>query len=240
MTIDGGSTSVDSVGKYRIIPFLKFKGVKVIDYAIVTHTDTDHISGLIEMIEETDTGIKVRNIVLPNIELKDEKYLELVELAHQYGVNILYISKGDEFKLGQVGFKCLYPPANTMVADKNDSSTVLNVTYGDFSVLLTGDISSLPEVDIMNSLLPKYTLLKVAHHGSKYSTTEEFLTKVKPLYSVISVGENNMYGHPSREVLDRLSDADTTVLRTDYSGGISVKVDKSGKKMKIHEYIEKK
>lgn len=239
VTIDGGSTSVESVGKYRIIPFLKSKGIKVINYAIITHTDTDHISGLMEMIEEGDIGVKVKNIVLPNIGLKDEMYLELIELAHRYDVNVLYISKGDKFKLGQVYFKCLYPVANVKVDDKNDSSTVLSVTYGNFSMLLTGDISTVPEVDITKSLLSRYTILKVAHHGSKYSTSEDFLVRTRPLYSIISVGRNNMYGHPSRELLDRLSDVDTNVLRTDYSGGIIVKAYDKGCKMKIYGYVKR-
>lgn len=230
--VDGGSTSVDSVGQYRIIPFLKAQCIRNIDYAIVTHVDNDHISGLIEMVKESDNnGIKVRNVVLPDIHLKDENYNNLIQEAYQHGVNILYITRGNKLNLGSVNIKCIYPSLTTMAEDRNDYSTVLNVTYGDFSMLLTGDISMKPEAEIKDTIKSHYTVLKVAHHGSKYSTSSEFLYWINPDYSVISVGEHNLYGHPSTETLKRLRQNGSKVLRTDESGGITISTD--GKKMSI-------
>lgn len=221
--VDGGSTSVDNVGKYRIIPFIKAQGVSKIDYAIVTHTDIDHISGLIEIIEESDNnGILIENLVMPNITFKDEMYLDLVELSQRHNINILYISQGEKMSLGEVRIECISPAKELVAEDKNDSSTVLSVTYGDFSMLLTGDISMNIEEEIKEKLLDEYTVLKVAHHGSKYSTSNEFLENINPQCSIISVGENNMYGHPSGEVLKRLEYSKSIVLRTDMCGGITI------------------
>lgn len=230
--IDGGSTSVDGVGQYRIMPFLKSQCIRKIDYAIVTHADTDHISGLMEMIEESDNnGIRIKNLVMPDIQLKDENYVTLIEYAKEHNVNVLYIQSGDKFVFGDVEINCIYPSFTTKAEDRNDYSTVLSVVYGNFSMLLTGDISTESETEIKNMLERHYTILKVAHHGSKYSTSSEFLQWIKPDYSVISVGENNLYGHPSDETLERLNENGSKVMRTDENGGITVSTD--GESMEI-------
>ena len=234
ITVDGGSTSLDNVGKYRIIPFLKSKGIKKIDYAIITHADNDHISGLVEMIVESDNkGVRIKNLVMPDISVKDDAYLQLISLSRNQKVNVLYISKVNKMKFKEVELECLYPSINTMAEDRNDYSTVLNVTYDKFSMLLTGDISTTPEAEIINMLQSRYTILKVAHHGSKYSTSEEFLRKVNPKYSVISVGEHNLYGHPSYETLERLKQIGSRVFRTDECGGITVRTDGEMIKMDV-------
>lgn len=237
ITVDGGSTSVDSVGKYRIIPFFKARCIKEIDYAIVTHTDTDHISGLSEMILASDNnGVKIKNLVMPEIRLKDNTYLGLISLARKHKVNVLYITKGNTLRFGDLEAKCLYPMVSTEAEDRNDYSTVLNVTYDKFSMLLTGDISTAPELEIMDLLQDSYTILKVAHHGSKYSTSKEFLERTKPDYSVISVGKHNLYGHPSYDTLERLKQNGSRILRTDECGGIMLKTD--GKTIDIDKTIK--
>lgn len=234
ITIDGGSTSVTSVGKYRIIPFLQSKCVRRIDYAIVTHADEDHISGLVEMLEQSDEdGIKIKNLVMPNIGLKDENYNDLVQLAEDNGVKVLYIERGNKLLFNSTEIKCIYPEGGIEVEDKNDYSTVLSITIGKFSMLLTGDISTAPEGKIERFLEKQYTVLKVAHHGSKYSTSEEFLHWIMPRYSVISVGENNMYGHPSAEVLERLRKSGSIVLTTKDYGELTFTIDE---KMKVESW----
>ena len=237
ITIDGGSTSVNQVGKYRIIPFMKAKGIKAINYAIVTHTDNDHISGLEEMLIALDNqGVRVKHLVMPDIPLKDETYQNLITLAREHKVKVLYISKGNKLKLGSVEFACRHPSLNTKSDDRNDYSTVLSVTYNQFSMLLTGDISSETEEKVMSTLQNHYTLLKVAHHGSKYSTSEAFLKKITPDYSMISVGEHNLYGHPSGETLERLKQSGSDIFRTDECGGVTVRTD--GKKMRVKKMVE--
>jgi competence protein ComEC len=124
----------------------------------------------------------------------------------------------------------------TNADDRNDYSTVLSVKYKNFSTLLTGDISTEMENQLQDMLASHYTILKVAHHGSKYSTSKNFLQWIKPDYSVISVGANNMYGHPSAETLERLTQSESRILRTDESGGITVWSD--GEQMGIEKMIE--
>lgn len=237
ITIDGGSSSVDKVGKYRIIPYLKAECEKKIDYAIVTHADYDHISGLLELLEQSDkNGIQVKNLVLPDIQLKDASYHQMIRTAIAHKVSVLYITKGNEIKAGNVKIKCIYPSGSNVAEDRNDYSTVLYLSYGRFSMLLTGDISTKPEKEIKALVKNHYTVLKVAHHGSKYSTSNEFLQWVNPDYSVISVGEHNMYGHPSDETLERLKQSGSKVLRTDESGAIVIKMNRN--KMQIEKNIK--
>lgn len=237
ITVDGGSTSVDDVGKYRIIPFLKSQCISQIDYAVMTHADEDHISGLIEMMKTSDsTGVQVKHLVLPDIRQKDEAYQKMIEIAREHGVAVLYITKGNRMKFDHVEVKCVYPAVTTQAADRNDYSTVLEVTYNEFSMLLTGDISSDCETGLKDKLKNHYTVLKVAHHGSKYSTSNEFLQQINPDYSVISVGEHNLYGHPSAETLERLEQNRSQILRTDKSGEIKITTD--GKAMKIQTVIK--
>ncbi len=229
--VDGGSTSVKQVGKYRIIPFLKSEGVKKIEYAVVTHTDADHISGLQEMIEQSDAGgIRIENLILPlvnakNVREKSKAYGELIRKAQQKEIKVILFSKGDGIKSGTVTVRCIHPSSDTQADNINDYSIVLHIAYGPFSMLLTGDISSVQETYLTDEK-HGYTLLKVAHHGSKYSTSEEFLNRIKPTYSIISVGEHNLYGHPSSQVLERLKKRGIKVLRTDENGGITVFVRK--------------
>lgn len=237
ITIDGGSSSVDKVGKYRIIPYLKAECEKKIDYAIVTHADYDHISGLLELLEQSDkNGIQVKNLVLPDIQLKDASYHQMIRTAIAHKVSVLYITKGNEIKAGNVKIKCIYPSGFNVAEDRNDYSTVLHLSYGRFSMLLTGDISTKPEKEIKALVKNHYTVLKVAHHGSKYSTSNEFLQWINPDYSVISVGEHNMYGHPSDETLERLKQSGSKALRTDESGAIVIKMNRN--KMQIEKNIK--
>ena len=235
--IDGGSLSVDDAAKYRIVPFLKYKGISRIDYVFVTHADYDHISGIVEMLKNSNVnGIKIKNLILPDIRLKDENYQSLIETALRNNIKVLYIMSGKVLQFGDVKFKCIYPNITDSAEDRNDYSTVLSVKYNKFSMLLTGDISEKVENKIKDKVESHYTILKVAHHGSKYSTTEKFLSWINPDYSVISVGENNLYGHPHKELLKRLEKSGSSVLRTDKSGGITIKSE--GESMVIEKSIE--
>ncbi len=234
--VDGGSSSIDNVGKYRIIPFLKANKIKKIDYAIVSHTDEDHISGLKEMIIESNTGVKIENIILPNIANIDDNYMKLVGLANKYKINVIYISMGDCLKFGNTNFECLYPVFNQFNEDKNECCIVLNVCIDDFKMLLTGDISMETEEKLVDALYDNYTILKVPHHGSKYSASSKLLEKSNPFCSVISVGKNNMYGHPSEEVLERLKGCKSIIFRTDQNGQISVKYENG--EVYVNRFIE--
>lgn len=238
--IDGGSSDVSGVGKYRIITFLKAKGIRKVDYAIMTHTDKDHISGLVELIESSrqKNGIAIEHLVLPHIEAIDEVYISLVQLAEKQGIKVVYIEKGDVLKDGRMRITCLHPYLDFMPESKNAYSTVLSLEYGAFKALFTGDLEGEGEIEVLHSpYLLDYNILKVAHHGSKNSTSQEFLEKIKPEIAVISCGKGNSYGHPSVELVERLKEAGSQIYNTVYSGAITVLTD--GKKIRIKVFLEK-
>ena len=222
--VDGGSTSEKQVAKNCIVPYLKAEGIGTIDYSIITHTDKDHISGILEILENNNSNrIRIKNLVMPDINMKDDTYNELIEKAKLKKINVLYIKKGDTLSLGKTKIKCIYPETTTTASDKNDYCTVLSVKNKTSKILLTGDISKEIEEKIKDDIEENYTVLKVAHHGSKYSSSEKFLKKVNPKYSIISVGKNNSYGHPGNETMERLRKQGGVIYRTDEKGGITIR-----------------
>lgn len=222
--VDGGSTSEKQVAKNCIVPYLKAEGIGTIDYSIITHTDKDHISGILEILENNNSNrIRIKNLVMPDINMKDDTYNELIEKAKLKKINVLYIKKGDTLSLGKAKIKCIYPETTTTASDKNDYCTVLSVKNKTSKILLTGDISKEIEEKIKDDIEENYTVLKVAHHGSNYSSSEKFLKKVNPKYSIISVGKNNSYGHPGNETMERLRKQGGVIYRTDEKGGITIR-----------------
>lgn len=223
ITIDGGSSDVKNVAKYRMIPCIKASGTGVIDYAVITHADKDHISGIEEILNmNTENGLTIRNLVMPHVSYEDEAYDKLLTAAKTKGIQVLYIKEGDTMKLGKVEIKCIHPDGKYISDNRNDYSTVLSLKYENFSALFTGDIPAEIEKSIINKIDNNYTILKVAHHGSKYSSDMEFLKKVMPAYSVISVGVDNSYGHPGTETINKLKSLNSKILRTDLSGEIEI------------------
>lgn len=222
--VDGGSTSEKQVAKNCIVPYLKAEGIGTIDYSIITHTDKDHISGILEILENNNSNrIRIKNLVMPDINMKDDTYNELIEKAKLKKINVLYIKKGDTLSLGKTKIKCIYPETTTTASDKNDYCTVLSVKNKTSKILMTGDISKEIEEKIKDDIEENYTVLKVAHHGSNYSSSEKFLKKVNPKYSIISVGKNNSYGHPGNETMERLRKQGGVIYRTDEKGGITIR-----------------
>lgn len=222
--VDGGSTSEKQVAKNCIVPYLKAEGIGTIDYSIITHTDKDHISGILEILENNNSNrIRIKNLVMPDINMKDDTYNELIEKAKLKKINVLYIKKGDTLSLGKTKIKCIYPETTTTASDKNDYCTVLSVKNKTSKILLTGDISKEIEEKIKDDIEENYTVLKVAHHGSNYSSSEKFLKKVNPKYSIISVGKNNSYRHPGNETMERLRKQGGVIYRTDEKGGITIR-----------------
>jgi len=245
--IDGGSSDVSKTGIYRIRPYLLARGMDRIDYAIVTHSDKDHTGGLIELIN--DGRIKIKNIILPDIAIKDEAYLNLEKLARHKNIAVSYISSGDIIRDGDLMITCLHPPEGYRTENSNAYSTVLSIQYYDFSMLLTGDLEADGEAMVMEEFFKKqyagnttnqfteYDLLKVAHHGSKNSTSEEFLSYVRPKVAVISCGFGNSYGHPHPELLERLDEIGSNYFITYEKGAITICTD--GERMVLNEYLDK-
>ena len=245
--IDGGSSDVSKVGINRIQPFLLSQGVGEIDYAIMSHSDKDHISGLKELIEKEQ--IDVKNLILPNIVNKDEAYIELENLANEHGITLRYIEAGDAIEDGEIKIICLHPTVDYNATSSNAYSTVLSICYGDFDMLMTGDLEQdgeelitklLKDTDALAgyaiSPVADYDVLKVAHHGSKNSTFDEFLQIINPEVSIVSCGLDNSYGHPHEELLDRLNQIGSDIKITYESGAIMIKTD--GEKLEIQEYLQ--
>jgi competence protein ComEC len=138
--IDGGSADEGRVGTYRIAPFLKSQGIHMLDYAIITHSDQDHINGLTELINEEP--FPIRCLVLPELSHKDEAYLNLEALAIEKGIPVQYIRAGDYIKEGLLEIFCLNPASDDINITSNAGSTVLSVSYGEFDMLLTGDLEA--------------------------------------------------------------------------------------------------
>lgn len=236
--IDGGSSDKKSVGQYQILPYLKYKGISRLDCIFVSHTDDDHISGVCQILEYIGKGLtslRVDRLVLPAWKEEPEAYADLKELAETAGVKVLRGSAGDRMKFGQTMISFLSPPKGASGENVNEEGLVLMIEKGDFKGLFTGDIGMDTEEKLMD-MLGDADFLKVAHHGSRYSTGEEFLDIVMPEVSVISVSSENIYGHPSPDTLKRLGKSGSRVYCTKDSGAVSVKV-KDGR-MEVKTYLE--
>ena len=241
LMIDGGSTSVKEVGKYRIVPFLKYKGISRIDYIFISHSDEDHISGILEILEKDDHfGIDVGCVVLPRINMKDDNYVVLEEEVKDTGLRLSYIGRGDTISVpvgkgATCDIRCLHPYPDYAWVDANDYSEVLELDYMDFEGIFMGDLGEHGE-EIIESGLRDVDYLKVGHHGSKYSSSDGFLERIRPEIAVASAGKNNRYGHPTPETIERLESMGAKVYSTINSGAVTVVSD--GKRVIVEKYLE--
>jgi competence protein ComEC len=224
------------VGQDVIVPFLKSKGVSKLDLLILTHADMDHMGGSLSLLKE----IKVERILLPSVstELTSiEK--ELFKLAKKQKSKISYVYEGINWRVEDNQFHIISPYKNYS-GDKNGGSIVLFAKVGGLNWLFTGDLDKEGEERLMKNY-PEITIdvLKVGHHGSKTSTSNEFIHHYKPKYSIISVGKNNGFGHPHKEVLKILETGGSKIFRTDFDGEITYKFKgKSGTFYKLVPYNE--
>ena len=232
---DGGSSDVKRVGRYRLEPFLKSQGVGELDYVLISHGDGDHMNGVEELIERQDVGVKIRTLVLPAQEAWDEALTSLARKAEKYGICVAVIEPGQSMKEGGMDIMCIQPGGRDTKGDAglepgNAASMVLAVRYGEFDMLLTGDVEGEGEEQLTGRLEKQYPdrtweILKVAHHGSRNSSTEKFLRQVQPAYALISAGKGNRYGHPHKETVERLTDTGSIVYSTQENGAIIAEVE---------------
>jgi len=211
----GGYTESESTGEYITAPYLIKNGVTDIEYVIISHMHKDHIVGLFGLLDK----LKIDNLIIPYGQFDTDDGKEIIEKAKEKNVNVICFTAGDKLKINdKIQFLALSPDENQgKFADSiDDLGIVVRLDYGESSFLFTGDITS----DIENYLIKncpdklEADVLKVAHHGSKYSTSQEFLNVVKPEYSYIPVG-NNTYGHPTPEVITRLKNSGSEIYRAD-------------------------
>ena len=231
---DCGSSSVGKVGKYRLIPFLKYKGYGRIKGIFISHLDEDHMNGIKELLEMApEERIRIEYLFLPESVreiAEDEELLKGLEiLAKKNRIKIAYLKQGDRIKDGAMEFLCLHPEKGEdkwlSSEDRNNQSLVLLIKYHSFDMLLTGDIEEEGEKEMLEYVdLSGLEVLKVAHHGSSGSSHEEFLEVFTPKLSLISCGKNNSYGHPHEETLERLEAVGSEVISTVDGGAITLKL----------------
>ncbi|MCE4046980.1 DNA internalization-related competence protein ComEC/Rec2 [Bacillus sp. Au-Bac7] len=210
------------VGEDTLVPYLKSKGITKIDKLVLTHGDMDHIGGSVALIK----SIPVKQILMPKSSNQpNDKEKEIWELARQKNIPVFFVGEGDGWTNGNSVFQIIAPGRNTVNSSgENDGSIVISAQIGGLSWLFTGDIEENGEEMLLAAQSNLETdVLKVAHHGSKTSTTEAFLEEVNPDIAIISAGKNNRYGHPDKGVLKRLQAKKITVWRTDVNGTISFK-----------------
>ena len=225
--IDGGSADIDSLAKYRLVSALKYEGISQIDCSIITHPDTDHMSGVMDILRSPSCGIEIKRVLIPYVP-DDDKYRELSARCSEAGVEMENAYSGVVLDDGMLKITFLYPEQGFYSDETNDYSAVAVVGFGSFSALFTGDLPAEKEYLVSWPELTGYDLLKVAHHGSRNATSESFLKIVSPETAVISAGVNNQYGHPHSETIERLEQAGAEIYCTSECGEIIVTVDLKG------------
>jgi competence protein ComEC len=220
--IDGGGSAspgrASAIGRSVVVPFLLDSGVSRLDAIVATHPHTDHIQGLEDVLEQ----IRVDRLIIPS--MSDESgFAELFEIAGRKGVPVSRCSNGNVIRLDEkTRFEVVNPEKDCLVDDDtlNNASLVLKLIYGRTDILFTGDAESAAEEEMLAGGAPlDADVIKIGHHGSKTSTSAEFLEKVKPQAAVISVGHNN-FGHPSQATLDLLEQTGVRLFRTDECGAV--------------------
>jgi len=207
---------------------------RTIEAMVLTHPEADHLTGLISVVERYNINQFVANSLVNNRDL----FWELRGQVAEKQIPAYSPKAGDRIKIGDLLFEVKFPQeklgdeivwregaaetqvlsAQAYTGNFNQTAIVLRLVFGDFQALLTGDVGFEQEEKIESAAVD---VLKVAHHGSKYSTSKEFLEKILPKLAVISVGKNS-YGHPTPEVLERLKALGVTVRRTDLNGEVEI------------------
>ena len=218
--IDTGGIYNNDLTSNVLIPSLKSRGIRKLDYIIITHGDYDHMGEAINLVND----FKVDNVVF---NIGDINSIESSIISVLEKKNIKYYIGLDKLKINN---NTLYFLNTKEYDNENDDSNVLYFNLDIFKFLLLGDAGIDKEKDILNTYnLPNIDVLKVGHHGSKTSSSKEFINEINPKYSIISVGKNNRYGHPNKEVLDNLENS--KIYRTDQDGSIMFKI--KNNKLKI-------
>ncbi|MFO7918215.1 MAG: DNA internalization-related competence protein ComEC/Rec2 [Anaerolineae bacterium] len=236
--VDGGPdplTLTSHLG--RILPFWQRR----IDLVVATHGDSDHLSGLMPVVERYRVGHVIEPADMGENALIDRWHASLKAAD----VEVIHAARGQRVHFGEgVILEVLHPPAGATRAaesDDNENSVVLRIRMGRSSLLLTGDIGTQTEERLLDrGLLSQATILKVSHHGAGSSTSERFLSAANPKIAVISVGEDNRFNHPSARVLQELEVMDCDVLRTDLHGTIEYVTDGRQSWIKRHSIWPRK
>lgn len=218
--IDAG----DEEAEHTVYSYLKRRGVKKIDVLIATHPDTDHIGSMDYIIDK----FKISHFYMPDAKTDSEAFYNLLDSCKEKNLKIEYLTKGDRLKIDSSTTMEILSPST--ITDKNNLNSIVSLlNYKGYEFLFTGDAEKENESEILSSCnLPDIEFLKVGHHGSSSSSTDEFIEKLKPEAVAISCGYNNDYGHPHRSVLDTFKENGAVVYRTDKNGSLVFYCDKNG------------
>ena len=219
---DGGAVLVDASVKDAgptIVEYLKKHGVTKLDYFILTHPDSDHIGGALEVVK----SFEIENVIMPNRPHTTAAYRNLLEAIDERDINVIMAESDGVYNVGDLEMTILAPVKGREYSDNNNWSVVHIARFGNIKIMMTGDASKESESILLETYdvsVLKADLLKVGHHGSNSSTTAGFLKAVDPDYAVISCAIDNDYGHPHAEVVSRLKNAGVTYRVTAEEGTI--------------------
>ena len=219
MLIDAGN---NNDGDY-LVSYFKSIGIEKFDYVVGTHAHEDHIGGMDNIIDNFGIG----KFYMPDKITTTKTFRDVLDALERKQIKFNVPEIGDVLNFGDVNIRVIYISSDD---ELNDTSIVLKLVYKDISMLFMGDASTKVEEKILLQDL-KSDVLKVGHHGSIYSTSEDFIKGVEPKISIIEVGKNNNYGHPRYEVIERLKNIGSKVYRTDEDG--TIKVSSDGEKLKV-------
>lgn len=209
MLIDAGNNEDGQ----KLVNYFKSIGIEEFEYVIGTHPHEDHIGGFDNIIN----SFKIKNVLLPEAYTTTKTFSDVLTAIENKNLEITVPNIGDTIDFGGTNIEVMYVGNNE--SDLNDNSIVLKLTYGKYSYLFTGDTTSNCEKLMLNKDI-KVDVLKVAHHGSKSSSTKDFLKKVNPQYAIISVGKDNSYGHPSDSTINRIKKYTNNIYQTKDYGTI--------------------
>lgn len=231
MLIDAGTNA----GANDLVKDLKNRGIKTIDIAIATHPHEDHIGGMDEVLENFD----VKSFYAPKVAHTTKTYENMLKAVKNEGLKIQQIKEGTKIDLGKDTEVQVYSPVKSQYEELNNYSPVMKISYGQNSFMFTGDAESLVEKEILNENKDlKADVLKLGHHGSHSSTSEEFLKAVNPSIAIVSCAKDNKYGHPHKETMSNLKKAGITVYETFRDGDITIS--SNGKKLDVKLHSENK
>ena len=250
LTIDNGSSSNKNFPENTLLPYCKAKRIKKIQYALITHSDIDHTSGIQAILEEKEQTnnykVQIENLILPVQAEEDHRYDLLKRLAANHGAKLLYWKNGNSIEYGnkiplysdklnkkeppQLSFHCYYPITNSPMEEANAHSLGCLLHYGKFSMIFTGDMPDVAEKEMLSAIKkegqsPSVDIVKLAHHGSKTSSSPIFLSETKGKFALFSYGKNNRYGHPHKITLEKCSSFRLIPLETAKLGEILIRTD---------------
>ena len=242
MLIDGGGEKEGSdfkIGERITVPYLLHRGIRTLDYVMISHFDSDHSAGVLSILE----NCKVKNVVISKQAEVSAQYTKFCEIVNKKKCHVIEVEQGDTWNIDEETSMQILFPGERFIQENalNNNSIVCKLQYQSFSMLFTGDIEKIAEEQLMqqyahtNAL--QATVLKVAHHGSKGSSTKAFLEATKAKVAVIGVGKDNSFGHPHSEVLKKLKEQKMRFFRTDLQGEVTITIDRQGQ-MHVNTFIQ--